>query len=510
MHGLVFEIFEEWAIQIHGLEAWHRIKRKAGCDVKDKSFVTRTFYNYEIWVKLINAAAEEIDSSFDDILEAYGHFNIKYHFSHGHDALLRCQGSTLRQWLSNLNAMHDHVQKSFPGENFCPPVFWCEDCDTVEGSILLHYFSQRGNLLVPWVVGIVEELAFSHFEVEVKMHRLAKQDEEGSKFTTWRITAADESQQWKLSPKASGQTCDGAEEEAVNFDGVRWPSKCPFTGKKLKKTIGEDEKLCPHAKRLITAKSKQTTTVSVATASTASTDDDNEQGGLSLNKMKEVFPFHVLVNNEFEIVQVGAKLPKLLERTSSEFAGVHIKDVLKITRPVLGTDWDWRSLNKLSDQNFFLAPTLEKGYKAAKRVSIATGNQKFSMAEESVIKFKASIVNLSPDRVMFTLSPEARNVDDLNNMGLTLSDLPLQSCQRDAVFLGEYITQEADKAHNLDKLSRKLGAEQVRQVAFKSSLPLFGLFSLPDSLFVFRICRTLCFITSFQSKWLMICGRERR
>jgi hypothetical protein len=352
--------------------------------------------------------------------------------------------------------MHDHVQKSFPGENFCPPVFWCEDCDTVDGSILLHYFSQRGNVLAPWVVGIVEELASSHFEVEVKMHRLAKQDEDGSKFTTWRITAVDESQQWKLSPKANGQSCDG-EEDAVNFDGVQLPSKCPFTGKKLKKDIDENEEMCPHGKRQMV---KWETTASFNTASSSDSDEEKDQGGLSLAKMREVFPFHVLVNNDFEIVQVGNKLPKLLERKSKQFQGVHIKDVLKITRPVLGTDWDWRSLNKLSDQNFFLAPTNQED-ELSPRVSIATGNQKFSIAE-SAIKFKASIVNVSSDKVMFTLSPEARNVDDLNNMGLTLSDLPLQSCQRDAVFLGEYITQEADKAHNLDKLSRTLGAEQVR------------------------------------------------
>ena len=157
MHGLVFEIFEDWVIESHGLKAWHSIKEKADCDVKDKSFVTRTFYNYDIWIELVTATSEELSVSFDNVLECYGKHIIRYHFSHGYEALLRCQGSTLRQWLSNLNAMHDHVQKSFPGANFCPPVFWCEDCETVEGSILLHYFSLRGNLLVPWVVGIVEE-----------------------------------------------------------------------------------------------------------------------------------------------------------------------------------------------------------------------------------------------------------------------------------------------------------------------------------------------------------------
>jgi class 3 adenylate cyclase len=45
-------------------------------------------------------------------------------------------------------------------------------------------------------------------------------------------------------------------------------------------------------------------------------------------------------------------------------------------------------------------------------------------------------------------------------MGLTMSDLPLLSCQRDTVFLGEYIHQEANKAHKLDKLSKKLANEK--------------------------------------------------
>ncbi|CAJ1956415.1 unnamed protein product [Cylindrotheca closterium] len=460
MHGLVFEIFEDWVIESHGLKVWHSIKEKADCDVKDKSFVTKTFYNYDTWIELVTAASEELSVSFDSILESYGKYSIRYHFSHGHEALLRCQGSTLRQWLSNLNAMHDHVQKSFPGENFCSPVFWCEDCDTVEGSILLHYFSLRGNLLVPWVVGMVEELASFHFEVDVKMNLLTKQDGYASKFSTWRITAVDEEQIWKLSPNAVANDCE--DDEVVDFSDVKMPNKCLFTGKKLRKDIDSTETICPHAK----AELERTTidaTASMSTESSTLTGSKENQPGLSMDTMQEVFPFHVIVDKEFRIVQVGEKLPVLLKATNShDLVGVHIKDVLKITRPVLGTSWNWMSLNKLSDQNFFLAPAIEDSIAVTGVAThiAADGQQRFGMGG-GVIKFKASIVNLDGDMVMFTLSPEARNVEDLNNMGLTLSDLPLHSCQRDAVFLGEYIRQESDKAHELDKLSRTLGSEQA-------------------------------------------------
>eukprot|EP00980_Cylindrotheca_fusiformis_P002008 scaffold444_cov109-Cylindrotheca_fusiformis.AAC.5 len=79
---------------------------------------------------------------------------------------------------------------------------------------------------------------------------------------------------------------------------------------------------------------------------------------------------------------------------------------------------------------------------------------------DSVIKFKASMFHISSGGVMFTLAPDVQNVAELNSMGLTLSDLPLQSFQRDAVFLGEHIAQEVDKAHKLDKLSKKLASER--------------------------------------------------
>ncbi|KAL3941949.1 MAG: hypothetical protein SGBAC_003777 [Bacillariaceae sp.] len=473
MHGLVYEIFEEWVLEQQGVEAWHAIKEKAHCDVQDKAFVTRTFYSYDSWVDLVTASAEVLDSSFDAILEAYGHYNIRYHFSHGYDALLKCQGSTLRQWLSNLNAMHDHIQKSFPGGNFCPPVFWCEDSDIDEGSILLHYYSKRGNRLVPWVVGIVKELASYHFGVEIDMVRLSLQDTEGSTFTTWRIVAVDPTQTWKLSPNVSH-----VDDNEVNFDDVKLPAKCPFSGRKLKqKSIDTHETTastgkCPfsrgHDSRSSVSENdgdsksangkcpfphhdvkKVSIDKTVDTANSSMTSTDEEFVGVSYDRMKNIFPFHVLVNQDFNVVQVGSKLPKLLQLRASAMMGSHINKFLEITKPVLGASWNWKDMKKLADQNFILCPY----------ISSNPAGRKVAMSDDR-IKLKASMIETSHEMVMFVLSPEVSTVTQLNIMGLTLSDLPLQSNQRDAVFLGEYVTQEADKAHKLDKLSRKLDEEK--------------------------------------------------
>eukprot|EP00980_Cylindrotheca_fusiformis_P018742 scaffold6241_cov129-Cylindrotheca_fusiformis.AAC.19 len=436
MYGLVYEIFEDWVLEKKGTEAWHSIKKKAGCDVNDKSFVTRTCYNYDMWIDLISAAADVLDSTFDDILEAYGQYNIRYHFSHGYDALLKCQGSTLRQWLSNLNAMHDHIQKSFPGGNFCPPVFWCEDSDDQAGCIILHYYSQRGNRLVPWVVGIVKELASCHFKVEINMDRLCLQDQDGSKFTTWRVSAIDETKAYKLSPTVNDQRTEA--KEMVNLEADMPVAKCPFSRKNHKPEAQDvsgtaaSRSKCPYTKNSENTSDPQSIAVSSG--------GEKESVVLSQDKLKEIFPFHIVVKQDFTIVQVGLKLPQLLGTSEADMCERHVGDFLQITRPVLVNSWDWKSMSKLSDQNFFLSAA--------------------PASTENEIQFKGSIVELSQGMRMFGLSPEAHNISDLNRMGLTMSDLPLQSNQRDAVFLGEYVTQEANKAHKLDKLSRKLDEEQ--------------------------------------------------
>ncbi|CAJ1967262.1 unnamed protein product [Cylindrotheca closterium] len=454
MYGLVFEIIEEWVIEKQGLDVWHNIKELAGNKRNDQTYLRRAYYQDEELVDLINAASEILKISVHDILDAFGRFVIMHHFANGYAELLICQGSTLRQWLSNLNAMHDHVQRSFPGENFIAPIFWCEDCDEVEGSIQLHYYTLRGTLLVPMVVGIVEQLASYHFNLEVKMEQLALQGEDGATFTSWRISAVDESQKWKLSPLASSQSNEG--DKPISFDGVSLPDKCPFSGRALKRsnhnTNDETSTKCPFHANLEGASessSPSETEEMTSVGSLSGPSDSCADFGFSGQHLKELFPFHILVDQHFSVLQLGPKLPRLLKKSFSQLDGVHISDIVQITRPVLGTSWEWKSLNKLSDQNFFLTP-------ATKKTSL---HKKVSMAD-STIQFQASMYRLTPTKVMFALTPNVQNVNELNRMGLKLTDLPLSSCQRDAVFLGEHVAQEADKAHKLDKLSKRLISEK--------------------------------------------------
>ena len=193
------------------------------------------------------------------------------------------------------------------------------------------------SLFFRMVVGIVEQLASYHFDLEVKMNQIGLQGENGATFTSWRITAVDESQRWKLSPLASSDAIREPE-PPVCFDGVELPSKCPFSGKTLKQSNqvddGTDEipEKCPFHKQLGDPQESSTCSSETEELTSAGTNSRTSDIDFSGDHLKELFPFHIMVDQDFSILQLGAKLPKLLDKTWDEVRGRHIGEIVQITR----------------------------------------------------------------------------------------------------------------------------------------------------------------------------------
>lgn len=491
MFGWINDCAESLVVSKFGIERWHDIKAKAGCDVDDGAFIRHQYYDDRSTINLVIAASEILGLSVDDVLEAFGQHFMEFTRHNGYDNMLSCQGSTLRLWLSNLNALHDHLQSSLP-KGFVAPVFWCEDDEEVEGSILLHYYSERGSLLVPLVVGVVKEVARYHFDLEISMMRLQLQgamreedDEsenvsntpvgEAYKHTSWRISTVDPALQWKLTSKAEKDdnvvNATPAETAPLTVQSeITDTTQCPFlhaseamrrtssekNGKKIWDRIlfkrkkdserslalsgaGDRDHVLPanstHSVQSAPAIVRPRPSISPSSCPHSSSSQNSIC--MSADKMKEVFPYHVVVDGDFTILQVGNELKRLIE-PESELVGSRIEEHLMIKRPVLGS-WDWSVLHKLEDQTFFLQSTTTRK-----------------------TKLKANIIHLNsrPKQVMFVISPDAKNVAELTEMKLTMSDLPLHSFQRDAVFLGEHMYSEVRSAHKLDKLSKKLANER--------------------------------------------------
>lgn len=89
----------------------------------------------------------------------------------GYDKILQVLGGTTRDFLQNLDALHDHLATIYPGMR--APSFRCTERQE-DGALILHYYSERDGL-EPIVIGIVKEVAHklheSEVDVEVIKHK---------------------------------------------------------------------------------------------------------------------------------------------------------------------------------------------------------------------------------------------------------------------------------------------------------------------------------------------------
>lgn len=209
MFGWINDCTECLVISKFGEETWHKIKEKANCQVEDGGFLRYKYYPDSDTVQLVVAASEILGMTVDEVLFAFGEFFVTYVQDNGYANVLECLGSNLRDWLSNLNSLHDHLQASYP-KGFIAPVFWSEDDEEFDkasggagrNAILVNYYSKRGSLLVPLVVGLIKRVAKVYFEIDIDMEQLQLQDEAaGVNHTTWRVTTVDPNESQRLRGK---------------------------------------------------------------------------------------------------------------------------------------------------------------------------------------------------------------------------------------------------------------------------------------------------------------------
>ena len=169
--------------------------------------------------------------------------------------------------------------------------------------------------------------------------------------------------------------------------------------------------------------------------------------GVSLppHLVQEVFPYHLVFDENFQIIQVGNCLAKLLGDCT--LVGKTVSDLLMFTgpMPMKGT-WEWSTLERMKDKTVFLK----------------------SVHETSPAKIKGTIIEVSASprrQVMLALFPDVKNLSELTSMNLSIADLPVHSCQRDAVLVGEHSASEVKLTHHLDQLHRDLINSMEKQIA---------------------------------------------
>lgn len=164
MYGLVNKAIEQMARQQFGDDIWNAIKLRSNIDID--FFLNMTQYNDEVTYKLVSAASDVLNIPAEQVLEAFGRYWILYTAREGYGDLMTFSGSTLKEFLFNLDALHARVGLSYRALH--PPSFECTDVE--EGSMLLHYRSSRDGFCY-LVVGLIKGLG-ERFQTPVEVEIL--------------------------------------------------------------------------------------------------------------------------------------------------------------------------------------------------------------------------------------------------------------------------------------------------------------------------------------------------
>lgn len=102
-------------------------------------------------------------------MEMAGAHFYEYCQKKGHDRMITSLGHDLPTFLSNLDALHDHLSYTFPG--MMAPSF---RCSTTDDTITLHYYSARQGM-ESVVIGIIKAVAKEMLDAPISMKVLSRE-----------------------------------------------------------------------------------------------------------------------------------------------------------------------------------------------------------------------------------------------------------------------------------------------------------------------------------------------
>ncbi len=159
MYGLVNLAIQELVCSKFGAEKWHQVCELAG--IPDASFHRMQSYPDALTYKLVGGVSQVCGLTTDEALIAFGEFFVLYTGQKGYGHLFQLAGSSLFEFLHNLDVLHSRVGQNFAG--MVPPSFQCEDLD--DKSVRLHYHTERSGLC-EMVRGLLTGLG-KHFQTAV-------------------------------------------------------------------------------------------------------------------------------------------------------------------------------------------------------------------------------------------------------------------------------------------------------------------------------------------------------
>lgn len=318
-------------------------------------------------------------------------------------------GRNLRDFLCNLDALHDHLATIYPGME--APSFRCTE--TPDGTLLLHYYSRRQGL-EHIVIGVVKAVAnkMLNTEVEVSVHQ-ARSDERGHVVFAIRETGCKNATHSKLGLQAFDSNT------LADNHSAQLASGCENTAKKLR-------------------------------------------GGFSLLSFCKAFPFHVMFDRKLNITQTGVAMMRVLNKRFTTGNPFPFMDVFELARPRMEFSFD----SVLSHINtVFIVTAKQSALRFSADMPDPSDNpegRRMSNANPS-LRLKGQMIYVPKnDSILFLCSPRANNLDSFKNLGIFFNDIPVHDATRDLIFMSQARRAERELVEKLEETSNDLKKLEVK------------------------------------------------
>lgn len=151
MYGLVNKAIKDLVTERFGKDKWDQIALMS--NFEDEEFVSMNSYPDELTYTFVKNASKLLGADASVILEAFGEYWILFTAQEGYGELMDLTGSSLVEFLNNLDILHSRMNSLMP--HLEPPQFRTENL--TENSVELVYTSKRQGM-APMCLGLIKGL----------------------------------------------------------------------------------------------------------------------------------------------------------------------------------------------------------------------------------------------------------------------------------------------------------------------------------------------------------------
>ena len=290
-----------------------------------------------------------------------------------HRKMLTSLGCSLHALLNNLDHMHQVFKEAKKFDGMKAPSFTCEPADKDGRVLIVHYYSVRRGL-EKFVCGALRQCAKVIYDVNVVV-QVHKEFDPETGCVSFKIESSDIS----LAGEVDSEDSQAHRKKSTNVKDLP----------------------------------------------------------ISMVTFCKAFPFHIIFDRNFEIVQMGSTLVRLLRGTLIN-NNKRLSDYFQLVRPNI--EWSFRSIQTHCNSSFLLHL-----------------NSTISEQLKRVINLTGQMINMpESDCILYVGSPVVENLDHLRKQRLYISDIPIHDATRDLILVSEQSKAQGGLKKRLQSLKAKV------------------------------------------------------